>query len=405
MGNSYTAGMPDLVSDIASSFGDSLIWSDGSGGQAIKDHANSQHSLMAISQDAWDYVVVQCQSQEAAFRPSYLATNVFPYAQILADTIRRANSCGNTIFYMTWGRKNGDASNCQYYSPLCTYSGMTAELRKNYLKMGQDNDAFVSPVGMSWKYVRNKWSNIELYDVDESHPSPKGMYLTACTFYAVIFGKSPVGSTYKANISGPDPDSLQVAANNVVFDSLSTWMINYDTVHSIFSHTIQYDTVSFTNLNPTADSVYWEFGDGSNSRDPNPVHIYNKADSFNVDFLSFKGCNTDDTSMRIITTLKDTSSVKDTSTQILEYSIEHNNFNLFPNPIAKNQTLNLSINMDDYSNLSIQMSSIEGKTILSKSIQGSRSYIDITDLGAGIYFTTLSKDGVILSTIKLVVLE
>ena len=58
-GNSYTAGLPELISKLASSAGDSLIFSDASAGQTIKDHATSPSSFTAISSGHWDYVVIQ----------------------------------------------------------------------------------------------------------------------------------------------------------------------------------------------------------------------------------------------------------------------------------------------------------------------------------------------------------
>ena len=35
--------------------------------------------------------------------------------------------------------------------------------------------------------------DLNLYDPDQSHPSPTGTYLSACVFFGVLTGKSPVG--------------------------------------------------------------------------------------------------------------------------------------------------------------------------------------------------------------------
>ena len=50
---------------------------------------------------------------------------------------------------MTWGRKNGDASNCSAYPPICTYEGMQQRLRESYMEMASANQGRVSPVGMA----------------------------------------------------------------------------------------------------------------------------------------------------------------------------------------------------------------------------------------------------------------
>ena len=48
---------------------------------------------------------------------------------------------------MTWGRENGDQSNCQSWPPVCTYEGMDDLLRERYMIMANDNNALVAPVG------------------------------------------------------------------------------------------------------------------------------------------------------------------------------------------------------------------------------------------------------------------
>ena len=81
------------------------------------------------------------------FPPSQVANDVYPYAQQLTDSIRRNTSCGTPLFFMTWGRKNGDASNCAAYPPICTYEGMQQRLRESYMEMAFTNQGRVSPVG------------------------------------------------------------------------------------------------------------------------------------------------------------------------------------------------------------------------------------------------------------------
>tara|TARA_B100000508_G_scaffold102004_1_gene80395 strand:- start:18889 stop:20079 length:1191 start_codon:yes stop_codon:yes gene_type:complete len=381
MGNSYTAGMPELVADIAKSMGDSLYHVDGSGGQSIKDHATSQHSLAEISSNNWDYVVLQCQSQEAAFNPTYVNQNVFPYAKVLADSVNRSGICTKPIFYMTWGRKNGDSRNCQYYSPLCSFETMQMELRKNYLKMGFDNDGWVSPVGMAWRHARKKWPNIELYDTDESHPSQEGIYLTACTFYAVIFGKSPVGSTFTNQLNGTDADSLQKAANFIVFDSLKTWNISYDTAWNSVSFNTSHDTVDFKSTNLNLDSVVWHFGDGQTSSMNNPRHVYSKADTFMVAIQSFKGCLITDTTFQVITTKYEPPN----NVSVNEFL--HDLFKVFPNPTDGRITIEWDKNDNDI--VQFALISIQGKEVYTSEIIGNQKIINLEGLEPGLYYYTI----------------
>ena len=66
-----------------------------------------------IRSGSWDFVVLQEQSQLPSFPIEQVTAEVFPYARYLDSVIKAHNSCAQTIFYMTWGRKNGD------FSELC----------------------------------------------------------------------------------------------------------------------------------------------------------------------------------------------------------------------------------------------------------------------------------------------
>ena len=261
LGNSYTAynSLPNLVENIANSLGDSLIHDRNTpGGQTMAGHASNVTSLNKIASQEWDYVVLQSQSQEPSFPPSQVANDVYPYAEQLTDSIRRNTSCGTPLFYMTWGRKNGDASNCAAYPPICTYDGMQQRLRESYMEMASTNQGRVAPVGVAWKRVREEYPEIELYTQDESHPSYAGSYLAASVFYCSIFQKSCEDSEFMGNLDSTTASRLRIIASETVLDSLGLWgfleaevvldstFLNYAYLTSIFSN---------------ADSISWDFGD------------------------------------------------------------------------------------------------------------------------------------------------
>ncbi len=398
MGNSYTAGLPNVIAELAASVGDSLIFYDGSGGQTIKDHATSQHSLSSISQDQWDYVVIQCQSQEAAYTNSYVRNNVLPYAKFLADSVRSFNPCTKTVFYMTWGRKNGDAANCQNWPPVCTFEGMQMELRKNYLKMGNDNNAFVSPVGMAWRHARQEWPNIELYDIDESHASPAGMHLSASTFYAVLFGKSPLATRQSGGVPPSEQDSLNKAANTIVFDSLSTWNLNYVSGISKVSYTVNDDTVQFKNHNSNLDSALWEFGDGNHTWQISPQHIYDTSGTYRVITLSFNSCMQFDTTFEVTVTLPKDTTIADTTNEdtassepssIVEQ--KHRQFSLYPNPTSGRIKITLNHSMLDKSTVEFVLFNLEGRALLKIPLVQSENDLLLPDDYAGVYLYSIAE--------------
>ncbi|MFT5600168.1 MAG: hypothetical protein ACI9N1_000402, partial [Flavobacteriales bacterium] len=222
IGNSYTGvnNLPIMTKDLAFSLGDTLIIdSNTPGGTTFNSHSTNSTTLSKINQQAWDYVILQAQSQEPSFPPAQVASQTYPYAESLVNAINNNNPCTVPLFYMTWGRENGDSQNCSSYPVICTYDGMQSRLRESYLEMGDDNNAEVSPVGATWKWVRDNYPTIGLYSADESHPSIYGSYLAACVHYTSIYRKSPVGASYISGLSAADALILQQAAQNVVLDS------------------------------------------------------------------------------------------------------------------------------------------------------------------------------------------
>jgi len=229
IGNSYTYynDLPNLIKEIALSFGDTLVHESSTpGGYSFSAHSTNTQTLSKINQQQWDYVVLQAQSQEPSLSPGYVNSNVLPAAQVLIDAIESNSLCIEPLFFMTWGRKFGDASNCVAYPPVCTYLGMQERLRTRYLDMSFIHNASCSPVGMAWKNSIAINSTIDLYTSDNSHPSIYGSYLAACTFYASIFKKSAVGSSYWPNaIDSATAYSLQQIGSSTVLDSLAVWNI------------------------------------------------------------------------------------------------------------------------------------------------------------------------------------
>lgn len=89
---------------------------------------------------------------------------------------------------------------------------MTAQLAEQYTTAGNNNDALVIPAGLAFAKAISKRPDLELYQPDKRHPSLIGTYLAACTTYASVHGKSPVGNTYVAGIDPNTAKLLQTVA-------------------------------------------------------------------------------------------------------------------------------------------------------------------------------------------------
>lgn len=321
IGNSYTSynNLPLLTKNIALSFNDTIYTdSNAPGGYTFNNHSTNTTTLNKISLGTWDYVIIQGQSQEPSFPPSQVQTQTYPYAANLVNWVYTHNPCATTLLYMTWGRQNGDASNCANYAPLCTFDGMNARLRESYLEMAFDNDAEVSPVGAAWKYVRDNFPSINLYNADQSHPSLEGSYLAACVHYAMMFKKSPVGATFISTLNSTVASNLQLAAKLVVIDSLEKWNANVRKPKADFSYSNVNTTYTFSNNSINTTSYIWHFGDGATSTDENPIHNFTSNGTYSVKLIAQNQCTVDSITT-IVTVTSTTSSIESTSNPTIQF--------------------------------------------------------------------------------------
>ncbi len=301
LGNSYTQvnNLPQMLQEMAKSTNDSLLVDNYTpGGYRLQNHASDLSAITKIAAGNWDFVVLQEQSQLPSFTDIDVATDVFPFARKLDSLIKTYNPCAQTIFYMTWGRKNGDAQNCPFWPPVCTYAGMDSLLHLRYRMMADSNNAFVSPVGAVWREIRDKYPEIELYQTDESHPALEGTYAAASAFFAVIFRKNPLDINYFAGLSSLTATKIRTAAKNVAFDSLLHWNVGrFDPMAQFTFTPIANNSIQFTNTSQYAKSYWWNFGDGDSSIEINPKHVYALPDEYLVT-LHVTSCSQIDTSSR-----------------------------------------------------------------------------------------------------------
>lgn len=380
LGNSYTGvnNLPQMVADVATSMGDTLIFdSNAPGGQTLQGHSTNATSLAKIAAGNWDYVVLQEQSQLPSFPIGQVETSVFPYAQILDNHINAQNPCAETVFYMTWGRKNGDASNCASWPPVCTYEGMDDLLNDRYRTMADDNNAIISPVGAVWKYIRENFPLIDLYQSDESHPSVAGTYAAACTFYSALFQKDPTLIPFNSSLSSVDAANIRTAAKLIVYDNLMEWHIGeYDPVAN-FTYTISNDNqVEFSNNSVNATTFHWNFGDGETSSGNNPTHTYLTSGTYTIQLTANK-CGISDTTFQTVN-ITITLGVSE---------INQTNLNIYPNPVST--TLNLERDLPN--EITYIIVSVTGQ-VLQKGIINN-SEINVSSFPEGIYFLQLFDKG------------
>jgi PKD repeat protein len=325
IGNSYiyTNNLPHLIAQMANSTGDQLVHdSNTPGGYTLKQHSTNATTLSKINQGNWDFVILQDQSQYPSFPDNFVQNNVYPYAETLNEIILAANSCTETIFYATWGRKNGDQDNCGGWPPVCTYQGMDDLLQERYRYMADTNEAVLSPVAWVWRYIRTNHPEIELYSSDNSHPSLAGSYAAAATFYTVMFEKNPEENTFISSLSADTASKIRAAVKTIVWDDIAAWNVGTYNPQANFSYSPTPNDLEFQfeNQSEYTTEYLWDFGDGNTSSDENPVHTYASNGTYTVK-LTASNCGKEEEMEKILET---------------ELSVQESNTikrNVYPNPV------------------------------------------------------------------------
>jgi hypothetical protein len=158
------------------------------GAYTLEMHLADAHT-MDLLDDGWDYIIIQEQSQRSVLDYPGFASAVSAFA-------RKIKAVGaRPYLLMTWKRPDT--------------RGVTTAALENAAEAAATNAGIaVIPAGTAFGASLSQRPSIAL-NVADGHPTPEGTYLAACTVYAVVFGKSPVGNTFTAGLDASVATSLQ----------------------------------------------------------------------------------------------------------------------------------------------------------------------------------------------------
>jgi hypothetical protein len=249
--------------------------SKSNGGFTFQMQAQDPVTYQKINAQAWDYVVIQGQSQEPSFPYQQVNTQSLPYAMQLADSVYANHSCAQVNYFMTWGREVGDPQ----WDSINTFHKMNARLRDAYLRIADSSMASVSPVGVAWRYIRDTQPSIQLYVGDGSHPSVAGTYLAASVFYVSLFHKAITPNlAYTAGLDAVTAQHLVDAANLVVLDSMDTWMLTHPDSLTEVEISVQAGGIPggylFEANCSHCDQITWNFGDNQIGTGEQVAHTF-----------------------------------------------------------------------------------------------------------------------------------
>ena len=206
IGNSYTSQVrPSIVAMFKASDNSNVEFEFvAPGGKTLKQHFQNSKTVEKIRSGNWDYVVLQEQSQTPV-----VYRDKFVNGAIDLDLVIR-KSGAKTIFYQTWGRRDGDKQNIDLFP---SYESMQKELSKAYDSIVKRRSAIIAPVGDAWAEIRatDKALGSSLYAKDGSHPSSKGAFVAACVFYTVLTGDDPATVDYNGKLSKDDANKIRKA--------------------------------------------------------------------------------------------------------------------------------------------------------------------------------------------------
>jgi hypothetical protein len=185
-------------------------------GSGLAEHLPGVTAM--VNRSDWDLVIMHGYSNGPVGLES--AVKFEQAAREISAVVRKAGA--EPAFLMTWAYKDNPE--------------MGPKLGMAYSAIGEELGAHVVPVGLAFDRANRELTDIELYSPDIQgfsgsgeelvityqdvikHPSRAGTYLAACVVYASLFGASPEGLVYGADLPQNDVRRLQRLAWEVVSD-------------------------------------------------------------------------------------------------------------------------------------------------------------------------------------------
>ncbi len=222
IGNSYTANrrIPGTVdamtveSDLPARTESEMSVSGGKDWRWHFDDPQSRAVPLLTTGD-YDYVVLQNQSSGA----THERDEMIDYGHRFA-ALGKENGT-QVVVYCTWPRRHDKVFTGSVESDW-------EAIRTAHEEVAAAEGTVMAPVGHAWVAALAARPDVALYAEDGSHPSVAGGYLTACVFYAVFTGRSPVGLATRGSWHEESPGGnagMAVSAEDAEFLEQIAWQV------------------------------------------------------------------------------------------------------------------------------------------------------------------------------------
>ncbi len=164
----------------------------------------------AIRADQWDVVILQDQTDEATVCGPRMKKAMLTMARLIKKNRKETKAFLNC----TWPynkRRHGITIPRQYKLMTENYTAARKALRTEVYG-GKKEMVDVIWSGKAFVDYMTAKGHLNLYKRDRNHPSHAGAYMNACCTYAKVFGKTPVGNTYHADVNKKKAKKIQKTA-------------------------------------------------------------------------------------------------------------------------------------------------------------------------------------------------
>ncbi len=194
VGNSktFTGDIPEKVRRLASAGGKQVeVTQAVTAGETLSTVSTNKTSLIASI--PYDYVVLQEHTDNYQKYAEFLSG-----AQTVVTAVQKKNPKVRVVVRKTWLLATStEAKKATGY--------------ENARLVAANFGAGLTEEGPAFDLCESQEPSVRLL-LDSRHPSEAGSYLSACCIYATLFGESPVGLSYTADLSSAEARKMQEIA-------------------------------------------------------------------------------------------------------------------------------------------------------------------------------------------------
>ena len=193
------------------SYEEKFIYKSSTIGGARSWHHNFKHLLESKNigvNESFDLLILQGGSAEPLSKNSRVIFN---------NTVKEVNEIAKE-----YGTKLALYMTHAYVVPDKRYeANMINKISSMYINAGKEINAKVIPVGIGFENAYKENPNIQLHNLDGTHPSLLGTYLAACIVYGVLYDDSPVGIDY--NYFGKVSDQDRIFIQKIAYETITNF--------------------------------------------------------------------------------------------------------------------------------------------------------------------------------------